>query len=55
MADLWNHIDENVDDLVREKRIMVESNTKHIEDIKLVCANYFQKYDEKLEGVLGES
>lgn len=46
---LKNFVDENIDDMVRERKQMVTRMDKEFLDIKLVCSTYFEKYDGSLQ------
>ena len=54
-TELRAFVDENVNDIVIERRQLVENNEKQFKEIKLVCCKYFQKYDLQLEGMLDQS
>ena len=53
MKKLTELVDESVDDMMKEKKIIVDKNTKNFKEMKLVIAAYFEKYDEELKSVLG--
>jgi hypothetical protein len=54
-TELRAFVDENVNDIVIERRQLVEKNEEQFKEIKLVCCKYFQKYDLQLEGMLDQS
>ena len=44
-TELRAFVDENVNDIVIERRQLVDKNEEQFKEIKLVCCKYFQKYD----------
>jgi len=52
---LQDFVDANVNDLVKEKKTMIKNNTEQFKNIKNTCANFFEKYDQQMAGVLDQS
>ena len=48
---LRNTFEENLEDMVIERRQNNEKMITQFRDIKLVCSTYFEQYDKKLEAV----
>jgi hypothetical protein len=46
--DLQTFVDENINDMVRERQILIDKNDKQFSDVKFVVCKYFEKYDEQL-------
>lgn len=46
---LTSFIDENVDDMMKERKVMTNRIDKEYSNIKQICANYFEKYDKSLK------
>ena len=44
-------VDENIDDMVKERKATLYKYEKQFNQIKLVCCKYFEKYDTELEEV----
>jgi hypothetical protein len=44
-------VDENIDDMVNERRSTLSKYEKQFNQIKTVCCKYFEKYDIELESV----
>ena len=43
---------ESINDVMKEKKQMMDTNEKSFKNIKNVCATYFENYDKQLKGVL---
>lgn len=43
---LQAYVDDNINDMVKERKDMVAKNEKQFKDIKMVCCKYFEKYDK---------
>ena len=52
---LQKYIDVEVNDLVIEKKTMIQKNTDEFKNIKVVIAKYFERYDKTMDGVLDQS
>ena len=46
---LENLVDENVTEMVQERRTMLENNEKQFNQIQIVICNYFERYDTSLK------
>ena len=46
---LRNFVDENIEDMVRERKQIITRIDKEYREIKLICSTYFEKYDSSLE------
>ena len=44
-------VDENIQDMVQERKATLAKYEKQFNQIKLVCCKYFEKYDVELETV----
>lgn len=44
-------VDENIQDMVQERKATLGKYEKQFNQIKLVCCKYFEKYDIELETV----
>lgn len=44
-------VDENIEDMVQERKATLAKYEKQFNQIKLVCCKYFEKYDSELERV----
>jgi len=55
MKDMRKFVDDNIDEMVLERRKMLKENRESYLNIKTVCAKFFEKYDEELKGVLDQS
>ena len=48
---LEKYVDDEVNDMVKERREMLENNEKQFKDIRMVVCNYFEKYDVSLKEI----
>ena len=48
---IQNFVDENIEDMVEERKATLAKYEKQFNQIKLVCCKYFEKYDLELEVV----
>ena len=46
---LENLVDENVTEMVQERRTMLDNNEKQFNQIQIVICNYFERYDTSLK------
>ena len=46
---LTSFIDENMDDMMKERKVMTNRIDKEYSNIKQICATYFEKYDMSLK------
>jgi hypothetical protein len=48
---IQNFVDENIEDMVEERKATLAKYEKQFNQIKLVCCKYFERYDVELETV----
>lgn len=48
---LQGFVDENIEDMVEERKVTLAKYEKQFSQIKLVCCKYFERYDMELETV----
>jgi hypothetical protein len=48
---IQSFVDENVEDMVQERKVTLAKYEKQFASIKQVCAKYFDRYDSELEAV----
>ena len=51
VAKIRAFVDENIEDMINERRSTLAKYEKQFNQIKLVCCKYFEKYDIELEAV----
>lgn len=42
-------MDENIEDMVRERKQITTRIDREYKEIKLICSTYFEKYDDSLQ------
>lgn len=50
-TDLSKFVDENIDDMMKERRQMINRMGREYINIKNVCSDFFEKYDNSLQEV----
>lgn len=48
---IQSFVDENIEDMVEERKATLAKYEKQFNQIKLVCCKYFEKYDIELQTV----
>ncbi len=51
MTKIQTCVDENIEDMVEERKATLQKYEKQFNQIKLVCCKYFERYDIELESV----
>lgn len=51
MYEIQTFVNENIDDMVAERKAALAKYEKQFNQIKLICCKYFEKYDTELEVV----
>ena len=51
MTKIQTCVDENIEDMVEERKATLQKYEKQFNQIKLVCCKYFERYDIELEQV----
>lgn len=46
---IQSFVDENINDMVEERKATLQKYEKQFNQIKMVCCKYFEKYDIELE------
>lgn len=50
LSDKLRHfVDENIEDMVRERKQITTRIDREYKEIKLICSTYFEKYDNSLQ------